>query len=126
MVMAGNPFLKRLYVNLRDWEEELVFFCVEQLTRPDSNAWQALVVDEESRHVAGFVAHQLANFAFVRRLDGESELRATAAALRGKPVSWEDFSGWLDEKWLDQSRFFATLETALKAGARRETHALTI
>lgn len=124
--MAANPFKKDAFPSFREWEQELVFFFVEQLQAPSYSAWESSVVDEESRECAAFMSHQLANVAYLRHLPAEAELRLVFQKLMGKPIDESELRSWLGRRWLDQSRFHATLETALKNRLSRLTHTLVV
>jgi hypothetical protein len=122
--MAANPFKKDAFLSFREWEQELVFFLVEQLQEPSCCAWKALVIDEESRECAAFMSHQLANVAYIRHLSAEAELRLVFPGLMGKPIDESALRAWLARRWVDQSRFHATLDSALKNNLSRITHTL--
>jgi hypothetical protein len=122
--MATNPFNKGAFPSFREWEQELVFFLVEQLQSPSNTAWESLVEDDASRECAAFMSHQLANVAYLRHLPAEGELRLVFQKLMGKPIDENALRSWLGRRWLDHSRFHATLETALKNRLSRQTHTL--
>ncbi|MET0963033.1 MAG: hypothetical protein ABWY05_09485 [Noviherbaspirillum sp.] len=120
--MAANPFKKESFPSFREWEQELVFFSVEQLHSPSYSAWESQAVDNASRECAAFLSHQLANVAYLKHLSAENELRPIYQRLMGKPINESDLRFWLARHWLDQSRFHATLDTALKNQLSRLTH----
>lgn len=122
--MAANPFKKDAFPSFREWEQELVFFLMEQLQTPSFSGWKALVVDEESRECAAFMSHQLANVAYLKHLSAEAELRLVFQQLMGKPIDESTLRTWLARRWVDQSRFHATLDSALKNNLSRITHSL--
>ena len=122
--MAANAFKKKAFPSFREWEQELVFFLVEQLQAPSYSAWEPLVVDEESRECAAFMSHQLANVAYLRHLPAETELRLVFQKLMGKPIDESALRTWLARRWVDQSRFHGTLDSALKNNLSRITHSL--
>jgi hypothetical protein len=122
--MIGNPFKKDAFPSFREWEQELVFFLLEQLQDPSTSAWESLVVDEESRECAAFMSHQLANVAYLKHLPAEAELRLVFQKLMGKPIDQRALRSWLARRWVDQSRFHATLDFALKNKLSRLTHSM--
>ena len=122
--MDANPFKKSGFPSTREWEQELVFFSVEQLHAPCHEAWQFLAVDDETRECAAFMSHHLSNVAYVKRLPSEPALRLVYEKLLGKPVNETDLRSWLARRWLDYSRFQSMLDTALKNKACRLTHRL--
>jgi hypothetical protein len=122
--MTANPFKKNAYPSFREWEQELVFFLVEQLQAPSYSAWESLVVDPESRESAAFMSHQLSNVAYLKHLSAEAELRLVFQKLMGKPINESALRTWLARRWVDQSRFHATLDSALKYNLSRITHTL--
>jgi hypothetical protein len=122
--MAGNPFKKEAFPSFREWEQELVFFLMEQLQSPSYSAWESMVDDDASRECAAFMSHQLANVAYLRQLPAEAELRLVFHKLMGKSIDESALRSWLGHRWLDHSRFHATLETALKNRLSRQTHTL--
>jgi hypothetical protein len=119
-----NPFKKDAFPSFREWEQELVFFLLEQLQDPSTSAWESLVVDEESRECAAFMSHQLANVAYLKHLPAEAELRLVFQKLMGKPIDQRALRSWLARRWVDQSRFHATLDFALKNKLYRLTHSM--
>jgi hypothetical protein len=119
-----NPFKKDAFPSFREWEQELVFFLLEQLQDPSTSAWEPLVVDEESRECAAFMSHQLANVAYLKHLPAEAELRLVFQKLMGKPIDQRALRSWLARRWVDQSRFHATLDFALKNKLYRLTHSM--
>jgi hypothetical protein len=122
--MTANPFKKEAFPSFREWEQELVFFLVEQLQAPSSSAWKSLIVDEESRECAAYMSHQLANVAYLKHLPAEAELRLMFQKLMGKPIDQHALRSWLARRWVDQSRFHATLDFALKNNLSRSTHSM--
>jgi hypothetical protein len=124
--MAGNPFKKEAFPSFREWEQELVFFLMEQLQSPSYSAWESMVDDDASRECAAFMSHQLANVAYLRQLPAEAELRLVFQKLMGKPIDESALRSWLGHRWLDHSRFHAALETALKNRLLRQTHTLVV
>jgi hypothetical protein len=122
--MAANLFKKDAFPSFREWEQELVFFSMEQLLAPSSSAWESLVVDDDSRECAAFMSHQLANVAYLRHLPAEGELRLVFQKLMGKPIDESALRSWLSRRWLDHSRFNATLDFALKNKLSRIAHSL--
>jgi hypothetical protein len=122
--MVANPFKKDAFPSFREWEQELVFFSMGQLQIPSYTAWASHVVDDESRACAAFISHQLANVAYLKQLPSETELRLVFQKLMGKPIDESALRSWLTQHWVDQSRFRATLDTALKNQLYRLTHTL--
>jgi hypothetical protein len=122
--MTANPFRKDAFPSFREWEQELVFFLLEQLQVPSTSAWKSLAVDEESCECAPFMSHQLANVAYLKHLPAEAELRLVFQKLMGKPIDRPALLSWLARRWVDQSRLHATLDFALKNRLSRNTHSL--
>lgn len=120
--MIANPFKKESFPSFREWEQELIFFLVEQLQSPMYSAWESHVVDDASRECAAFLSHQLANVAYLKHFSTEAELRLVYQKLMGKAINEGDLRLWLARHWLDHSRFHATLDTALKNQLSRLTH----
>ena len=122
--MAANPFRKDAFPSFREWEQELVFFSIEQLQAPSYGAWESLAEDDASRECAAFMSHHLANVAYLRHLPAEAALRPVFQALMGKPIDESALRSWIATHWLDYPRFHAALETALKNQVSRQTHTL--
>ena len=122
--MAASPFKKDAFPSFREWEQELVFFLMEQLQAPSYGAWESLAVDVESRECAAFMSHQLANMAYLKHFSAEAELRLVFQKLMGKPIDQSALRTWLARRWVDQSRFHATLDSALKNNLSSTTHSL--
>lgn len=123
--MSGNPFAKPSFAHRREWEEALLFFCLEQLRAPTLRDWLTFAEDGEAREAAGFLAHELANFAYVRGLGHEKALRGVSEALLAKTMTIDDFARWLSRGWIDHVRFFHALQQAASIDAARGSHALT-
>ena len=70
------------------------------------------------------MSHQLANVAYHKHLSAETELCRVFQKLMGKPIDESAFRTWLARRWVDQSRFHATLDSALKSNLSRVTHLL--
>jgi hypothetical protein len=123
--MAGaNPFKKHNYASYREWEQELVFFLLDQLRTPNVAAWQLLATDQESRDCAAFMSHQLANIALVKGMPSEALLRTIFPTLMHRQIELQDLRDWFERKWIDQSRLHSIVDFALKEGISRATHTL--
>lgn len=122
--MDANPFKKDTFPSFREWEQELVFFSIEQLQAPRYDAWRSQAVDGESMECAAFMSQQLANVAYLKGLPSEAELRLVYRKMMGKPIDESSLRSWLAQHWVDQARFHATLDSALKNQISRQTHSL--
>jgi hypothetical protein len=116
-----NPFKKSDRVPYREWEESLLLFLLSQLAHPDVAAWRKLATDEESTRSAAFMAYQLANFAYCRRLPAESALRSVYRELTGTEMVLSAFGEWLDLNWICPSRLTASLDSGLRMGVGKES-----
>ena len=71
---------------------------------------------------AAFISHQLANIAYLRKFPTEAELRSVYQNLMDKPINESELRAWLALRWIDQTRFHAAVDFALKNELLRTTH----